>query len=449
MSNDSHHSEQYQRYLKGQMTPEEAHAFEREILDDPFAVEAMEGLESLKPNEVDADLLELRAKLFRQKSSGFWLKIAAAVALLVVGTASLWFVMNDVKQEALVMEEDVPENSESKPLADSLLAEQTPKEETNSIKETTEDDPPPSPEPIIAVDAPLKEEPLRNKEPVSPNTTIEEADMAVAVAEDTLPIEEGAGADVQAAGAEVVTETEEVGERLIAESLEEVATKRKEAVEEETIADEPSALRAAPKAQSRIAFSANTVAGKVTDERGEAIPGVNVVIKGTTTGTTTDLDGMYSIAVEANATLVFSFVGFETSEVEVGSRSTIDITIGGATELQEVINTAQEVKDKTTSPYFTAAKPPNGLKSYKKYLESNLRYPTQAQEASIEGRVVLNVKIDKRGRVVSVEVIKALGYGCDEEAIRLVQEGPDWIAAERDGVKVEDEVKVRVKFSLD
>lgn len=93
-----------------------------------------------------------------------------------------------------------------------------------------------------------------------------------------------------------------------------------------------------------IAFSAmaqRTVSGKVTDDGGEALPGVNVVIKGTTTGTTTDLDGNYRLSVDEGATLVFSFVGFETQEVEVGARTTIDISMGGATELQEVIVTAQ------------------------------------------------------------------------------------------------------------
>lgn len=83
-----------------------------------------------------------------------------------------------------------------------------------------------------------------------------------------------------------------------------------------------------------------TVTGTVTDDTGETLPGVNVLIKGTTTGTQTDLDGNYNLSVEDGATLVFSFVGFETQEVEIGARTTIDISMGGATELQEVVVTA-------------------------------------------------------------------------------------------------------------
>ncbi|WP_436517511.1 SusC/RagA family TonB-linked outer membrane protein [Ekhidna sp. To15] len=86
-----------------------------------------------------------------------------------------------------------------------------------------------------------------------------------------------------------------------------------------------------------VAMAQRTVSGKITDDTGESLPGVNVVIKGTTTGVTTDLDGNFRISVDDGATLIFSYVGFETQEIEVGARTTIDVTLGGATELQEVV----------------------------------------------------------------------------------------------------------------
>ncbi|MEM9895713.1 MAG: TonB-dependent receptor plug domain-containing protein, partial [Bacteroidota bacterium] len=94
------------------------------------------------------------------------------------------------------------------------------------------------------------------------------------------------------------------------------------------------------------------VSGKVTDETGEALPGVNVIIQGTTTGVTTDLDGNFRLSVDENAVLVFSYVGFQSQEVAVGARSTIDISLGGATELQEVIVTAVGIeRDKKALGY--------------------------------------------------------------------------------------------------
>ncbi|MCP4456437.1 MAG: SusC/RagA family TonB-linked outer membrane protein [Cytophagales bacterium] len=85
-----------------------------------------------------------------------------------------------------------------------------------------------------------------------------------------------------------------------------------------------------------------TVSGKVTDDSGEGLPGVNVVIKGTTTGVTSDLDGNYSISVpDENTVLVFSSVGMTTQEISVNSRTVIDLGMAiDVTELSEVVVTA-------------------------------------------------------------------------------------------------------------
>lgn len=70
-----------------------------------------------------------------------------------------------------------------------------------------------------------------------------------------------------------------------------------------------------------------TVSGKVVDQNGDAIPGVLVVVSGTTNGATTDLDGKYSIGVAPNATLEFSCMGYTSQSVDVAKRSVIDITL--------------------------------------------------------------------------------------------------------------------------
>jgi len=71
-----------------------------------------------------------------------------------------------------------------------------------------------------------------------------------------------------------------------------------------------------------------TVSGKVTDSEGQALPGVTVVVKGTTQGTVTNADGEYSISdLPDDATLIFSFVGMRTQEIAVGNQSTINVTM--------------------------------------------------------------------------------------------------------------------------
>ncbi|MFW6267507.1 MAG: SusC/RagA family TonB-linked outer membrane protein [Marinilabiliaceae bacterium] len=82
-----------------------------------------------------------------------------------------------------------------------------------------------------------------------------------------------------------------------------------------------------------------TVTGRVTDEEGEPIPGANVVIEGTTQGTITDMDGRYNISLEdPNTTLVFSFVGFRETRVDVSGREEIDVEMeSDVSELDEVV----------------------------------------------------------------------------------------------------------------
>ncbi len=85
-----------------------------------------------------------------------------------------------------------------------------------------------------------------------------------------------------------------------------------------------------------------TVTGKVTAaDDGAALPGVNVVVKGSSTGTITTADGRYSIGVAEGATLVFSFVGLQTQEIAVGTRTTLDVRMSSDVQtLGEVVVTA-------------------------------------------------------------------------------------------------------------
>lgn len=90
--------------------------------------------------------------------------------------------------------------------------------------------------------------------------------------------------------------------------------------------------------ETSLQRAANSITGTVKSETGEELPGINVVIKGTTRGTSTDASGNYTIDAPANAVLVFSGIGFTTQEVNVANRSRLDVTlVSDNKQLEEVV----------------------------------------------------------------------------------------------------------------
>ncbi|MCF7567506.1 SusC/RagA family TonB-linked outer membrane protein [Sabulilitoribacter arenilitoris] len=88
-----------------------------------------------------------------------------------------------------------------------------------------------------------------------------------------------------------------------------------------------------------------TISGTVSDETGLPLPGTTVLVKGTSSGTSTDFDGNYSIDASTGDILVFSFVGYTSQEITVGSSNTINVTMQeDAAVLEEVVVTAQGIR---------------------------------------------------------------------------------------------------------
>ena len=102
-----------------------------------------------------------------------------------------------------------------------------------------------------------------------------------------------------------------------------------------------------------------TISGKVTSvEDGSTLPGVNVVLKGTTNGTITDFDGNYTLSIPSEGgTLTFSFIGLTTEEIEIGTRSVIDVTMSAdVTQLSEVVVTAAGIERSAKSLSYSVGK---------------------------------------------------------------------------------------------
>ncbi|WP_106792667.1 SusC/RagA family TonB-linked outer membrane protein [Aquimarina sp. Aq78] len=97
------------------------------------------------------------------------------------------------------------------------------------------------------------------------------------------------------------------------------------------------------------------ITGKVTDDGGMPLPGVNIIVKGSNSGAQTDFDGMYSLQASEGSTLLFSYLGFADQEVIVGAQKTINVQLEvTASQLEEIVVTALGIsRDKKSLGYST------------------------------------------------------------------------------------------------
>lgn len=90
---------------------------------------------------------------------------------------------------------------------------------------------------------------------------------------------------------------------------------------------------------------------------------------------------------------------------------------------------------------------PGGKKAFQEYIQKNLRYPKEALDKGIEGSVYVKYRIDGLGKVIHAEVTHPLGYGCDEEALRLVR-SLKYGKAKNRGLRVTSTVRTKINFRL-
>ncbi|WP_425639335.1 energy transducer TonB [Algoriphagus yeomjeoni] len=92
--------------------------------------------------------------------------------------------------------------------------------------------------------------------------------------------------------------------------------------------------------------------------------------------------------------------------------------------------------------------PKGGMEGWNSYLSENLTYPAAAREKKIEGTVVVMFIVREDGAIDSVEILRGIGGGCDEEVMRLVKESPTWTPGKKDGEFVNVKMRLPVRFRL-
>lgn len=129
----------------------------------------------------------------------------------------------------------------------------------------------------------------------------------------------------------------------------------------------------------------STISGQVVDQNDDPIPGATITVKGSNLGTVTDLDGNWTLSAPEAATIVVSFVGMTTQEIEVGTRSVVDVTLEeDAKKLNEVVVTAFGIEQERKALSYSAQKVENKIVT--QAAQPNLSNALQGKVAGLDVR---------------------------------------------------------------
>ena len=197
------------------------------------------------------------------------------------------------------------------------------------------------------------------------------------------------------------------------------------------------------------------------------VPGASIIIRGTTMGTLTDKDGKFTLPVKKGDVLVVSYIGLQTQSVVVQADVNLGIwmkedvqpmeemVVVGQTPKEEVKYTKVEVEE-TEEPQekviFQVVEEmpefPGGMGEAMKFLGRNIKYPVAAQQAKIEGRVIVQFVVERDGSISDIHTVRSVSPELDAEAIRVVSLMPKWNPGKQRGKAVAVKYTMPIMFRL-
>ena len=199
----------------------------------------------------------------------------------------------------------------------------------------------------------------------------------------------------------------------------------------------------------------------------KVVAGASVIVRGTNNGTLTNEKGEFEIQVKKGDVLVVSFVGLKTQYLTVQSEVTkLGIHMKADVQnLEEMVVTAyapeeekkqpvakEEVKQTEEEVIFQVVEQmpefPGGMSEAMKFLAKNIKYPVAAQQAKIEGRVIVQFVVGKDGSISDVHTVRSVSPELDAEAIRVVSMMPKWNPGKQRGKAVPVSYTMPIMFRL-
>lgn len=440
-------------YIHGNRKGKEAHRIEKDAMEDPFLADAIEGYDSIPGNHAER-IARMRSAITvrsaRKKPHGVWKVAIAAVGLIVI--ASGYFILMNHQSSMLTAHESgggyidlyVPEDYvEQKRLELTAIQEENPKKEViaTSIANISN---------LHEIIAPV--EPLRVYLPDSYAQLHQREERELSAKRETLSRSERE--EIVSADAPMLAEQYEASVNTDKSVL---ADSNQNKDPEESIGNMEIYLSqtangvmttrsvASKRMAAPLPVSKKTIAlsGKIVDSNNEPIIGATVVQKGTNKGTVTDIDGNYKLNTDSeDAPLTAYLIGFEKLEIpdpkdakivvmkeETGMLDEVVVTGYGTQKKSMVTGSVSEVKSLSKNKVAEIKPEPiGGMKEYKKYIEQNLVRPSDPSCQKIKGKVVLQFSVNTSGHPQNITVKKSLCPSLDQEAIRLLKDGPKWKA---------------------
>ena len=244
-------------------------------------------------------------------------------------------------------------------------------------------------------------------------------------------------------------EIERMAEQVEAES-EAVVSKAVAEVKTEGIAAMPQLTK---QMEAKLEEQAETVDEKVTVtgvvkslSDMKPIVGAIVKLKGSKKGSVTDTDGRFSMKdVPVGAELEFMYVGFftDTRKIEKGGEIEVMLISEEGPSKDDVHRKGDAFDVVEQMPSF-----PGGMKALMNYLQENIKYPKDAQDAKKEGRVIANFIVEKDGSISNVKIVRSIFPSLDAEAERIITGMPKWIPGMQNGENVRVKYTIPISFSL-
>jgi len=143
----------------------------------------------------------------------------------------------------------------------------------------------------------------------------------------------------------------------------------------------------------------------------------------------------------------------DEQEIEEEVKFVFDVEVTEDTKIQavEVIEEPKIVEEETEQIFTiveVTASPKDGLAAFYQSMAEQIKYPAQARRMRVEGKVFVEFVIGKDGKITEVKAVKGIGAGCDEEAVRIIQNSPPWNPGRQRGKPVRQRMVLPIIFKL-